>query len=243
LVGATTTSYLYDKSDIVQELSGSTPIANLVKFGLDAVLTRSDAGGMSSFLEDGLGSTLALTDSSGNIQTQYSYDPFGQTTVTGAVSANTHQYTGRENDGASLYYYRARYYKPIFSRFISEDPLDFEGGDTNLYSYVANAPLDSVDPTGAGFINCAAALAELAKAVSDLQRRQWENQGKCSDKGHDKAIEQYKNRVRNALEKAKHCLTKEEIREYEILLGLGLVIVLVPELLPAFGLGLAGAIP
>src|SRR5205809_1300897 len=71
LVGATTTSYLYDKSDIVQELSGSTPIANLVKFGLDAVLTRSDAGGMSSFLEDGLGSTLALTDSSGNIQTQY----------------------------------------------------------------------------------------------------------------------------------------------------------------------------
>jgi hypothetical protein len=45
-------------------------------------------------------------------------------------------------------YYRARYYHPTLQRFISEDPIGFEGGDVNLYAYVANAPMDFVDPSG-----------------------------------------------------------------------------------------------
>lgn len=45
-------------------------------------------------------------------------------------------------------YCRARYYHPGLQRFISEDPIGFEGGDTNLYAYVANAPLDFTDPSG-----------------------------------------------------------------------------------------------
>ncbi|MCI0417646.1 MAG: RHS repeat-associated core domain-containing protein, partial [Acidobacteria bacterium] len=38
-------------------------------------------------------------------------------------SGNSAQFTGRENDGTGLYYYRARYYHPTLQRFISEDPL------------------------------------------------------------------------------------------------------------------------
>jgi RHS repeat-associated protein len=66
----------------------------------------------------------------------------------GAASSNTNQYTGRENDGNGLYYMRARYYSPGLHRFTSEDPLGFEGGDTNLYSYVGGNPANYTDPLG-----------------------------------------------------------------------------------------------
>ena len=42
----------------------------------------------------------------------------------------------------------ARYYHPGLQRFISEDPIGFAGGGTNLYAYVANNPLSFVDPLG-----------------------------------------------------------------------------------------------
>ena len=44
--------------------------------------------------------------------------------------------------------YRARFYDPGVGRFISEDPSGFAGGDTNLFRYVGNDPLDRVDPSG-----------------------------------------------------------------------------------------------
>jgi RHS repeat-associated protein len=48
------------------------------------------------------------------------------------------------------YYYRARYYDPKIGRFISEDPIGYEGGDINLYVYVWNDPTDFSDSTGLG---------------------------------------------------------------------------------------------
>jgi RHS repeat-associated protein len=54
----------------------------------------------------------------------------------------------RENDGADSYYYRARYFNPSIDRFIGEDPLGVGGGDTNLFTYVRNAPTANTDPSG-----------------------------------------------------------------------------------------------
>jgi RHS repeat-associated protein len=76
----------------------------------------------------------------------YSYEPFGNTTQTG-TSANSYQYTGRENDGAGLYFNRSRYYSPAVQRFVSQDPIGFAGG-VNLYSYVSNNPIKFTDPFG-----------------------------------------------------------------------------------------------
>ena len=57
-------------------------------------------------------------------------------------------FTGREWDPETgLYYYRARYYDPNAGRFISEDPIGFDGG-VNFYSYVLNRPTRFVDPFG-----------------------------------------------------------------------------------------------
>jgi RHS repeat-associated protein len=44
-------------------------------------------------------------------------------------------------------YYRARYYDPKVGRFISEDPIRWEGG-INLYAYVDNNPVRFLDPMG-----------------------------------------------------------------------------------------------
>jgi RHS repeat-associated protein len=130
-------------------LSGSTPTANLLTgLHLDEYFQRTDLSGPANFLTDALGSTIALTGTGGNTLAQYTYDPFGNTTLTGS-SANPYQYTGRENDGTGLYYYRGRYYHPSRGRFISEDPAGFAGG-INLYAYVGNSPVSFRDPFGYG---------------------------------------------------------------------------------------------
>jgi len=151
-VGGSTTKYLYDGANVVQEQdSANAPTANLLtSLGIDQVFQRTDSAGARSFLTDALGSTIALADASGVIQTSYSYEPFGAATSTGASSTNSLQFTGRENDGASgLYFYRARNHSPAFGRFISEDPLGFPGGpDINVYAYVSNNPIALVDPFG-----------------------------------------------------------------------------------------------
>lgn len=47
-----------------------------------------------------------------------------------------------------MYYNRGRYYSPSLQRFISEDPIGFNGGDVNLYAYVGNSPVNHIDPFG-----------------------------------------------------------------------------------------------
>ncbi|MBI5874302.1 MAG: RHS repeat-associated core domain-containing protein [Deltaproteobacteria bacterium] len=42
----------------------------------------------------------------------------------------------------------ARYYDSKTGRFLSEDPIGFEGGDVNLYVYTKNNPINYTDPTG-----------------------------------------------------------------------------------------------
>src|SRR5205807_4058847 len=120
-IGAQTTSFLYDGQNVAQELSGSTPNANLLTgLGLDETYSRTDSTGTKSFLTDALRSTVALADTSGSVTTSYTYEPFGNATSTGASSTNSFQYTGRENDGTGLDYLRARYYGATLQRFLSE---------------------------------------------------------------------------------------------------------------------------
>lgn len=143
-----TTEYLYDGTDPVQELSGATVTANLLTgLRVDERFQRTDATGGADFLGDALGGTVAMTNASGAIFATYTYEPFGNTAVTGA-SSNPFQFAGRENDSADLYYFRARYYKPTVGRFISEDPLGSRGPAANLYAYVGDNPIALTDPTG-----------------------------------------------------------------------------------------------
>ena len=114
---------------------------------IDEVLARYSGQGQRTLLTDALGSVTALSDDSGTVTGEYSYSPFGETEVTGEESDNPLQYTGRENDGTGLYYYRARYYDPGLKRFISSDPIGLDGG-INIYLYALANPLIFSDPKG-----------------------------------------------------------------------------------------------
>jgi RHS repeat-associated protein len=164
-VNSTKTDFVYDGVNVVQERRAGAAYANLLTGGIDEVFTRSAVGATSNYLTDGLGNTIALADPLGGVATSYTYDPFGNTTSSGAASDNTQQYTGRENDGTGLYYYRARYYSPAMQRFISEDPIGFAGGDTNLYAYVGGDPVNGIDPSGLACFCIPDPLAPVNDAV------------------------------------------------------------------------------
>ena len=146
-INAVTTGFLYDGLNIVQEQSGGSASATLLTGGVDQLLERTDSSGIVTPLSDANGSTVALTDPNGTIQTQYAYEPFGKATTAGTASGNPAKFTGRDDDGTGLYYYRARYYAPRSQRFISEDPIGLNGG-SNFYEYCSGNPVDFNDPLG-----------------------------------------------------------------------------------------------
>ena len=146
-VNSIASQFLYDGNDIAAEIGGGAVGANYLRsLNIDEPFIRQTSTGNEHFHADALGSSLALSNAQGASAVAYTYEPFGKTTVTG-TSANAFQYTGRENDAAGLYYYRARYYLPKLQRFISEDSLGLLGG-VNLYAYVLNNPISSTDPLG-----------------------------------------------------------------------------------------------
>ncbi|MFM0667994.1 RHS repeat-associated core domain-containing protein, partial [Paraburkholderia sediminicola] len=118
-------------------------------------------------LRDANNNVIALTDAGQQSQTQYGYEPYGATIQTGVADPNTQQYTGRENDGTGLYYYRNRYYSPATGRFISEDPIGYASGQTNAYAYVGGNPVQLNDPFGLGSLGNNQAQN---KQVSDIVR-------------------------------------------------------------------------
>ena len=148
--GSVATQFLYDGANAVQETQGTTINPILVGRGIDERFARNDVTGRTYFLTDLLSSTIALTDPTGAIKEQYSYDPYGNVTPSDTTTGftNPYQYTGREADTAGLYYYRARYYSPMMGGFISEDPMGPGGGQLTFYGYGGGNPLYFNDPTG-----------------------------------------------------------------------------------------------
>jgi RHS repeat-associated protein len=115
--------------------------------------TRTADGVTSYFLTDALGSTIALSDSTGGVTTSYSYSAFGYTIAGGQSSDNPYQYAGMElveNSFGTLYYDHARYLDTFeFLRFLTRDPRGLSSGSySSLFSYVGNSPTNGTDPTG-----------------------------------------------------------------------------------------------
>lgn len=164
--------FVYDELNpaTIAYTSTRLPVKLLSGLAIDEYFTRTDSGGTRTFLADALGSTVALTNPAGAVLNSYTYEAFGATSVTGTTS-NQFDYTGREDDGTGLKYFRARYYHPRLQRFISEDPIEFRGGP-NVYAFVYNSPLNWIDPLGLdltlSLYACCAGLNHLGIGVNTL---------------------------------------------------------------------------
>ena len=100
------------------------------------------------------GSTIAITDASGNITDTIAYDTYGKVLSRTGTNKVIFGYNGRDGvvtDDNGLIYMRARYYSPDMKRFINADIIHGEISDStslNRYSYVNGNPVSFTDPFG-----------------------------------------------------------------------------------------------
>lgn len=158
-IAGVSTQFVYDGLNVVQEQNSMTGVANLLTgLRVDEYFTRTDTA-TSTFLSDAVGSTIGMVGSAGTIATNYTYQPFGASTIGGSGNGNSYEFTGRENDGNGVYFYRARYYSSTFGRFIAQDPIGLSRNIArstkylndryaNPYVYAANDPIAAIDPLG-----------------------------------------------------------------------------------------------
>lgn len=148
----TVTSYVVDtlpKNDKVLMATTGTATTYYV-YGHD-LLYSIDAAGPHFHHADSLGSTIAVTDSTGAVEQTYGYDIFGSVRSMTGAAGTKFTFTGEQNDDAGLEYLRARYYDASTGRFISRDPFPMQPADTqtvNRYVYVSNNPTNHIDPSG-----------------------------------------------------------------------------------------------
>src|SRR5262249_30047225 len=78
------------------------------------------------------------------------YSSYGKvTSETDSTWSDRYKWSGREQDAeVNLQYNTARYYDWETGRWMSEDPLGFDAGDSNLRRYVNNGPVNATDPSG-----------------------------------------------------------------------------------------------
>jgi RHS repeat-associated protein len=101
---------------------------------------------------DQLGSIRLVIDAtSGAIMQRMEYDAFGRVLTDTNPGFQPFGFAGGLYDAATgLVRFGARDYEPTIGRWTAQDPLRFASGDTNLYGYVMNDPVNAVDPTGHG---------------------------------------------------------------------------------------------
>ena len=97
-----------------------------------------------------MGSLRLVVDSSGNVIKMIDYDSFGNIiNDTNPGFAVPFSFAGGLHDrDTGLIRFGYRDYDPDIGRWTAKDPIGFEAGDVNFYSYVQNNPGNSVDPSG-----------------------------------------------------------------------------------------------
>jgi len=99
---------------------------------------------------DQVGTLKAVADASGNAVKRIEYDTFGNIiNDTAPAFAVPFGFAGGLYDkDTKLVRFGYRDYDPDTGRWTAKDPILFAGGDTDLYGYCLNDPINFVDPPG-----------------------------------------------------------------------------------------------
>jgi RHS repeat-associated protein len=136
-------------------LAEADSLNNITKYfihGIGLMAMVTDTGQVYTYHFNAVGSTIAMSDSTQAIVNTYSYDAFGNIAANSIENVpQPFKFVGQHGvmtEPNGFYYMQARYYDPSVGRFISEDPIGFEGGDANLMVYARNNPITFYDPNG-----------------------------------------------------------------------------------------------
>jgi RHS repeat-associated protein len=154
------TNFLIDANtgyaQVLEEHNSSGVQASYV-YG-NTLISQSRNGVKSFYLVDGLGSTKALTDSSGVVTDRYIYDAYGNLLSSSGSTQNSYLYTGQQFDSrVGQYYLRDRYYNPSVGRFTRMDSYlensriyipSVNPISLNKYLYGNSNPVMFYDPKG-----------------------------------------------------------------------------------------------
>lgn len=143
-----TRRFVYDGSAVVAETDGTGAVQAYHVPGVGYV----DASGAQHYYrENGIGSNVAVTSSTGAVESITEYDAYGQSAVVQSGNRSSLRFAGKHgyisDDHSGMQMLGARYYLPVLGRFLTQDPLGHEAGP-NLYEYCANSPLVKIDPDG-----------------------------------------------------------------------------------------------
>ncbi len=115
------------------------------------VLSENRNGVIRDYVPDSLGSTIALLDNAQTITDTFEYWPYGEVRTRTGTTATPFQFVGTMGyytDASGRAYVRARYLRMDMTRWLTEDPIGFDGGDWNVYGYVIQNPTYYTDELG-----------------------------------------------------------------------------------------------
>jgi RHS repeat-associated protein len=144
-------------TDYALDVNAGLPVVlddgtNEYVYGLNLISATDSSDNQAYYTHDGLGSTIDLTDDTGDATDTYSYDVFGAVRDHTGTSTNPFEFAGQQTDADSgLQYLRARYHDPATGRFLEKDPLSgslSSPQSQNPYAYGLNNPVNFVDPSG-----------------------------------------------------------------------------------------------
>ncbi|MNK88223.1 tRNA(Glu)-specific nuclease WapA precursor [compost metagenome] len=153
--GSNKTRYAYNNDGLVisEANAANQAVANYV-WGPDRLIEKRDASSNKKYyyMYNGHGDVVQIIDENGTVVNKYQYDEWGNILQQEEKVPNSFKYAGElQDEETGLYYLRARYYDPSIGRFISKDTYEGDVSNPlsqNQYTYVENAPLNNVDPTG-----------------------------------------------------------------------------------------------
>jgi RHS repeat-associated protein len=99
---------------------------------------------------DQVGTLKAISDTNHNIVKEITYDTYGNILQDSNPSFKIpFGFAGGLHDtDTNLVHFGYREYDPYTGKWTTKDPIDFNGGDSNLYGYVLQDPVNLVDPEG-----------------------------------------------------------------------------------------------
>lgn len=152
-VQAGSTRYLSFDNRLLSQQIGASKL-QFYYYGNTRIARKDQAGTVTYYLNDQLGTANSLNSSSGTGTGQAVYGPYGKPLQQSGTS-DPFGLAGQQLDASGLYHMGARYMDPTSASFTSPDssghavnPLKPQ--TLNRYAYANNDPVDVTDPSGYG---------------------------------------------------------------------------------------------